>query len=153
LPPLPPLPVADAALPSLPGNAGLADAADDVADVPPDLLYAILRTMIAAALADGDLHAEEKRLIDERLGESGLPEAQVAQLRRDLVIPARPVDLAQALPSGEDSEVLARFAVLIAAADGELVEHERVWLRSLEQALALPAGRTAELEREIFPLP
>jgi tellurite resistance protein len=67
------------------------------------------------------------------------------------VIPARPVDLAQALPPGEDPEVLARFAVLIAAADGELVEHERVWLRSLEQALVLPGGRTAELEREIFP--
>jgi tellurite resistance protein len=153
LPPLPPLPALDDALPPLPGSAALADAADTVADVPPDLLYAILRTMIAAALADGELHAEEKRLIDERLGESGLPEAQLAQLRRDLVIPARPVDLAQALPSGEDPEVLARFAVLIAAADGELVEHERVWLRSLEQALVLPAGRTAELEREIFPLP
>lgn len=145
LPPLPPLPV-----PAPPAVA--ADAtAGDAADVPPDLLYAILRTMVAASLADGELHAEEKRLLDERLGESGLSESRLAQLRRDLVIPATPAELAGALPPGEDAEVLARFAVLVAGADRELVAHERVWLQSLERALGLQAGRMAELEREIFP--
>jgi hypothetical protein len=76
---------------------------------------------------------------------------RLAQLRRDLVIPAGPAELAAALPAGEDPEVLARFAVLVAGADRELVEHERAWLRGLEQALRLPAGRMADLEREIFP--
>ena len=149
LPPLPPLPVGAGVPPPLPANP--ADAEAQAADVPPDLLYAILRTMAAAALADGELHAEERRLLDERLGESGLSDARLAQLRRDLVLPASPAELARALPAGEDPEVLARFAVLVAGADRGLVEHERAWLRSLEQALGLPTGRMVELEREIFP--
>jgi uncharacterized membrane protein YebE (DUF533 family) len=143
LPPLPPLPPIPA------GESAPVEA--EAADVPPDLLYAILRTMVAAALADGELHAEEKRLIDERLGESGLSEQRLAQLRRDLVVPSTPAELARSLPPGEDPELLARFAVLVAGADRELVAHERAWLQSLERALGLPAGRSAELEREIFP--
>jgi uncharacterized membrane protein YebE (DUF533 family) len=152
LPPLPPLPVggAGASPPVLPGVED-ANARAQTAEVPPDLLYAIVRTMVAAALADGELHAEERRLLDERLGESGLSDARLAQLRRDLVLPASPAELARALPAGEDPEVLARFAVLVAGADRELVEHERAWLRSLEQALGLSPGRMVELEREIFP--
>jgi uncharacterized membrane protein YebE (DUF533 family) len=150
LPPLPPLPLPPGGAPP-PVAGSVAETTGEVADVPPDLLYAILRTMVAAALADGELHAEEKRLLDERLGESGLADSRLAQLRRDLVIPAGPAELAAALPAGEDPEVLARFAVLVAGADRELVEHERAWLRGLEQALRLPVGRMADLEREIFP--
>ena len=160
LPPLPPressgqapLPVGAGVPPPIPARLGEGDDGEaQAADVPPDLLYAILRTMAAAALADGELHAEERRLLDERLGESGLSDARLAQLRRDLVLPASPAELARALPAGEDPEVLARFAVLVAGADRGLVEHERAWLRALEQALGLAPGRMVELEREIFP--
>jgi uncharacterized membrane protein YebE (DUF533 family) len=153
LPPLPPLPVPapPAAAVSSVGAEAAGLAPDLSPDLPPDLLYAVLRTMVAAALADGELHPEEKRLLDQRLGESGLSEPRLAQLRRDLVLPAGVDELARALPPGEDAEVLARFAVLVAGADRGLVEHERAWLRALERALRLPAGRIDELEREIFP--
>jgi hypothetical protein len=83
-PGLPPLPV--------PGAAGAPPAAEEppVLDLPPGTLFAALRTMVAAALSDGELSAQERELIESRLAESGLPAERVAQVRRDLVLPATP---------------------------------------------------------------
>jgi tellurite resistance protein len=161
LPPLPPLPgtvsprtdrpVAHQELPPIPG-AGASPAPGPQADpeLPSDLLYVVLRTMIAAALADGELASSERNVIEGRLAESGLSEDRLARLRQDLVFPATPGELAKLLPPGEEPETLLQFAVLIARADGALSEVERRWLETLSAALGMNAGSVAALELEIF---
>ena len=144
-PDLPPLPV-DGSSPDLPPvPTGEAEP-----EVPQELLYAIVRTMVAAALADGELEPEEKKLIDDQLLGSELDGEQAAQIRRDLIVPATVQELAGLLPEGEDAEALARFAVLVARADGEQSEEETAWLESLAEALAMPPGSIDRLTSEIF---
>jgi len=148
-PDLPPLPPAD--LPPLPtGEQALPETAASEEEIPGELTYAIVRTMVAAALADGELAPEEKEAIDRRLAESGLSDEQIAQVRRDLIVPASVEELAAQLPEGEDPEVLAEFAVLVGRADGVQNELETAWLRSLASALDLPETKIDELTNEIF---
>src|SRR3970040_105857 len=63
IPPLPPLPAAGGVppLPPLPA------AAPAEPQLPRELVFAIVRTMISGALSDGEMHAEEKKLIEGRL--------------------------------------------------------------------------------------
>lgn len=155
LPPVPPpVPGQGAATSQPPPLPPLPSASEELADaeeIPQPVLFAIVRTMVAAALADGELSANEKTAIDSRLAESMLSEAQIEQIRRDLVIPATVSELAAMVPEGEDPETLAEFAVLITRSDGELTSAETAWLRSLAAALGLPAHRIDVLTEEIFP--
>jgi hypothetical protein len=143
-PGLPPLPV--------PGAAGAPPAAEEppVLDLPPGTLFAALRTMVAAALSDGELSAEERELIESRLAESGLPAERVAQVRRDLVLPATPAELAALLPEGEPPELLLELAILVVRADGEIAAHESAWLRQLAAALGVGEAKLDELQRELL---
>ena len=106
--------------------------------------------MVAAALADGHLAPEEKKVILERLGESGLSEEQTRQVHQDLVLPPSTAELASLTPAGEGREVLYRFAALIVLADSQVSDLERGWLRRLAAALELEAERVTALEAEIF---
>lgn len=127
----------------------------DVGTLPNATLYAVVRAMVAAALADGELDPSEKALIEEHLEapaeDGGLQPEQVAQVRRDLVIPASPTELAGALPAGEDRELPLRFALLVVRADGEASERERTFLEALAAALGVDGERRAAIEAEIFP--
>lgn len=135
VPPLPPLPTA---------------AAEPEPSIPNPLLFAIVRTMVSGALADGEMHAEEKALIENRLGESSLSTEQTKQIHKDLVIPPAPDEVAKSVSSPEDRELLYRFGALVALADGEASAPEKAWLQRLASALAISSERRAELEREIF---
>ncbi|REJ86282.1 MAG: DUF533 domain-containing protein [Acidobacteria bacterium] len=159
-PPLPPLPRSGPTeLPPLPGaasapaqaTAGPDDTVAAEAELPGAVRYAVTRTMVAAALADGDLAADEKALIDEQLGAGDLSDEQAAQLRRDLVVPPSVNTIASELPKGEDPELLLQFAILTARADGELSGRERTWLEGLAKALGLSAQRVEGVERSLFP--
>ncbi|HVS14222.1 MAG TPA: DUF533 domain-containing protein [Thermoanaerobaculia bacterium] len=141
-PSLPPLPV--------PGGAGeTPTAAAPGLELPPDTLYAALRTMVAAALADGELSAQERALIERRLAESDLSEERVAQVRRDLVLPPTPAELAALLPAGEPPELLLDLAMVVARADSGVSAHESAWLRQLAGALGVAESRLDELQREL----
>ncbi len=150
---LPPLPAtsttsttqtaATAALPPLP-------VVESGPEPPRDLVFAIVRTMVAAALADGVLSDPEQTAIRNRLSESELSEEQRAQVRRDLVAPPSIAELVALLPTGEDPELLAEFALLVARADDERRALEDAWLRQLATSLGLAEGRLDELERELF---
>jgi uncharacterized membrane protein YebE (DUF533 family) len=133
-PPLPPLPVPAVSEPQL----------------PQPLLFAIVRTLVAGALADGQMHAEEKKLIEKHLGESGLSADQVSQIHKDLVIPASPDELARSASTAEDRELLYRFGALVVLAEGQASPPEKAWLDRLSAALGLSAERRSALEREIF---
>lgn len=140
-PPLPPPPPPAAAEPEMP---------EDSAELPPETVYAVVRTMVAAALADGHLASEEKELIHKRLDESGLSEEQAQQIHRDLVLPPTPSELLALAPPGAAREVLYRCAALIVLADGRTTELERGWLDRLARALEIEPYRAATLERETF---
>lgn len=141
-PPLPPLPNASATpkLPPLPPP------------IPPptELVYGIVRTMVSAALADGEMHAEEKELIDARLGESGLSAEQIAQVRKDLVVPAAPSELSTMVTAKEDRETLYRFGALVVLADDVVADEEKTWLETLASALGIDAERRRAIEGELF---
>ncbi len=141
---VPPPPVPQAAPPPPPPAEGAGE------ELPQAVTYAVVRTMVAAALADGHLAPEEKKVILERLGESGLSEEQTQQVHQDLVLPPSPAELASLAPVGEHREALYRFAALIVLADSQVSDLERGWLRRLAEALELDTERVAALETEIF---
>lgn len=159
LPPVPgaaPLPSSPPDLPPIPGSRPAPPPHPDEPpdeevelELPADTAYAALRTMVAAALSDGALSAAERALIEQRLGESGLPEERLVQVRRDLVLPASPGELAALLPEGEPPDLLLELAILVIRADSDVSAHESGWLRQLASALGVDAARLDELQREL----
>jgi uncharacterized membrane protein YebE (DUF533 family) len=146
LPPLPPLP-STAAVPPLPP---LPTAAPAEPQPPPALVFAIVRTMVSAALSDGEIHAEEKKLIEGRLGESGLSIDQTKQIHKDLVFPPTPEEIGTMVSTTEDRELLYRFGVLVVRSQGGASAPETAWLDKLGNALGLAPDRRAALVSEIF---
>ncbi len=144
-PAVPPPPV-PGAVPAAP--APTAEVADD--ELPPELTYAIVRTMVAAALADGHLASEEKAMVQKHLGDSGLSEEQTSQIHKDLVLPPSPTELAALTEDRSGREMLYRFGALVVLADQRTSELERGWLERLASAFEFDAERKAELEAEIF---
>jgi len=155
LPPVPgaaPLPSSPPDLPPVPGSRPSPPPipeADAGLELPDETMFAALRTMVAAALSDGSLSAEERALIEKRLGESGMPEERLARVRRDLVLPASPAELAALLPEGEPPELLLELAILVVRADSDVSAHESAWLRQLAEALGVDAARLDELQKEL----
>ena len=137
-PPPPPIPT--------PASAGPGPEAEEP---PQEVTYAIVRAMVAGALADGQLDPAEKDMILGRLGESGLASEQVSQIHKDLVIPPSPQELAVMAPDAEMREMLYRFAALVILAEGGVSELERRWLETLAQTFGIPADRQAALEAEL----
>lgn len=146
-PPPPPPEGARAAVPPPPPPG--AGGADEREEIPVELLFAIVRTMVAASLADGELAPDERSVIEARLGEAPFSQDQIERVRKELLLPATPSELAT-LVEGEDREVLMRFGLLVALAHEGVSEAERAWLGRLAAALELDAERMKELEAEIF---
>ena len=145
LPPLPPLPVmAETA----PVEAAPAHPTED--DLPQGLVFPLVRTMVAASLADGELAPEERDLIHQQLGEGGLSDEQAAQVRRELVVPASVEELASGATDPEHAPALYRAALLVVKADGEVGDAETRWLSQLGAALGLDEARRKELEDDLL---
>ncbi|MCH9647143.1 MAG: tellurite resistance TerB family protein [Deltaproteobacteria bacterium] len=142
----PPIPVAV----EPPGNTE-EDSSESVPDdlFSNELTFGIVRTMVAAALADGHLAAEERQLILGHMDESGLSPEQVSQVHKDLVLPPTPSELATQVPSPDEKEVLFRFAASVLRADGTVDEAERVWLDGLATTFGISADRAAALQAEL----
>lgn len=106
--------------------------------------------MISGALSDGEMHAEEKKLIEGRLGESGFSPDETKQIHKDLVFPPQPDEIATMVATTEDRELVYRFGALVVRADGGASAPETAWLEKLGTALGLTPARRAALENEIF---
>ena len=139
--PVPPVP--NATPPPLP-------AAPPPLPPPQELLFAIVRTMVAASLADGQQHDDEKELINKRLGESGLSLEQIQQVHADLAKPPTSAELAALVDNAHDSELLYRFGALVVLADDNVSDGEKAWLTELAKALGIDAARHQVLDGEIF---
>ena len=150
LPPPPP-----AAAPALAADDAEAASEIDEAtaaepELPPATLYAVVRTMVAAALADATLSPAERTRIQERLGSGELLEEQAAQVRRELLMPASPAELAATVTSDAERELLYRFAALVTMTDAGVSPAEAAWLASFAAALGLPPERAKALETDLF---
>jgi uncharacterized membrane protein YebE (DUF533 family) len=121
------------------------------AGLPADLVYAGVRTMIAAALCDGRLAPEELRAVERRLASAELSAEQVERVHKDLVLPANVDELAALAPAAAGREVLFRLAARVLRADGEVVDSERAWLDRLGEAFAIAPERRRELAGEAAP--
>ena len=141
-PPLPPLPP----LPEIPKPRE----AETEVDLGPDLSAAIVRTMIAAALADGHLSEPEREAIHSNLKDSGLSPEQISQAHSDLLNPASPATLASLTRQDSDGEILYRSAFLIIMADKERVETERSWLNDFARRLGLDETRKTTIEDDLI---
>ena len=145
LPPLPPLP-----------TSGDAEEEEGSAVLPRELLFAVVRTMAAAALADGEMAPEERAALEEHLDESGLDREQIRRVRKDLVLPPTPGELAEMveeLPeqqAAEARETLFRAAALIVHADREVRETETTWLGKLARELNLSPEQADALRAQVF---
>ncbi len=115
------------------------------ADLPPHLAYAGVRTMVAAALCDGRLAAEERRAVERRLAAAELTAEQVARVHKDLVLPANPDELAALALGAADREALFRLAGVMLCTDGRVRDSERAWLDHLGAAFGIAPHRRLEL--------
>lgn len=140
LPPLPPLET-DADLPEVEEIPEVEDQA---------LLRVAARILVAAAVADGTLQDAEREMIEQTLEEGALNQESQDRVRRDLLRPASPEDLAAEAPEGTDPRLLLDVAVGVTRADGELNGDERRWLVRLATALGAPAETIDEIEEELF---
>lgn len=150
LPPLPPLPTTGG------GEEGESETAEHGPELPRELLFAVVRTMAAAALADGEMAPEERAALEGHLDDSGLAPEQIQRVRKDLVLPPTPGELAEMveeLPeqqAAEARETLFRAAALIVHADREVSEVETAWLGKLTAELGLSPERADTLRAEVF---
>jgi uncharacterized membrane protein YebE (DUF533 family) len=119
-------------------------------EIPAPLLFAIVRGMVAAALADGRMGAEEKALIQKRLGGSGLSDEQIHQIHRDLVLPPTPDELGALVSGEEERALLYRLAATVIVTDANASRLEKSWLVQLASALGLSEERRRSIEQEIF---
>lgn len=147
-PPPPPPPPA-AGFPVLPPPPAAAPEAEPELALPPGAEHALVRTMIAAALADGRMAPEERAAIREQIGTSGLSPEEIAQLQQEMVLPATVEELAALAADPPGRELLFRFAALALVADRQCTPPERAWLDRLAAALGLDPEAEAAIEREI----
>jgi uncharacterized membrane protein YebE (DUF533 family) len=147
-PPPPPVPATGATPPTPPTSGALEQTAPNGAEaIPHDLLSAIVKTMVAAALADGRIADEEKALVEKRLDSAP---ALRDGIQNDLRNPPSPEELARNVSNQEDAELLYRFASLVVLADKNVTELEKAWLKQLAEALDISPQRKERLEWEIF---
>jgi uncharacterized membrane protein YebE (DUF533 family) len=128
--------------PPLPVTPAPAPAAED--GLPPSLLQ-LLRLMISAARADGEIGPGERERILAEAREVGAE----ADVRRELEI-KRP--LAEIVAGASDPELrsqLYSLAFTIVRADEAVSSAERIYLAQLSLLLALEAAEAARIEEEV----
>ncbi len=159
IPPPPPIPVAPPppppASPASPGGSPSAEgdqggeASVSPALVSPALTLAGVRTVIAAALADGVLADVERAVIDQHLENPELSTEQAAQARADFDAPLAPAALAAMVDDSAGAEVLYRLAAAVILADDTVTSDERAWLDSFATALGFDAATKSAIEASL----
>ena len=99
---------------------------------------ALLRTGIAAALADGTCHPDERRQLERLAKAAGLESTNVAT--DDI---SEPADLAIRLHDDEGRRAAFDFAVAVCNADGTVNDAERRFLDRLGTELGAAGSRRA----------
>jgi uncharacterized membrane protein YebE (DUF533 family) len=130
--------------PPLPGTAVPAAAPADDGALPPSILQ-LMRLMISAARADGEIGAEERERILAEAREVGAS----AEVERELGV-SRPVaEIVEGVDDPGLKEQLYALAFTIVRADEAVTGGERIYLAQLAHRLALDAMVVARLESEV----
>ncbi len=137
--PPPPPPPAPAAM--------LAPTAAPKALVPEALL--VIRSMIAAAAADGLIDGNEREAILGRAQDAGLDADDLAALRQELAQPLSMPELLAQTPAHLAAEVYAA-ALITVSVD---TEAERRWMQRLAEGLKLDDSQRAQLDAQFASLP
>ncbi|OOF36679.1 tellurite resistance TerB family protein [Rodentibacter heidelbergensis] len=103
----------------------------------------ILRTMIAAAAADGEITEEEKQTIANEIGDNG----ELAQwIEQEM---ANPISIAEiARQVGNDTALAANVYLAARLVSKELSRKEIVFLANLAEALGLDEALVEQLEKQ-----
>ncbi len=111
-----------------------------------DKAVLLIRAMIAAAAADGDIDNRERSRIMDQAGKSGLSEEERDFLEKEM---ANPRPLETIVSQVDSPELAARvYAVSLAALEVD-TEAERQYLRNLAGALGLTAEQVAGIEQRL----
>ncbi|WP_417250002.1 DUF533 domain-containing protein [Celeribacter sp.] len=103
----------------------------------------MIRAMIMAAKADGEIDAEERTKILDHLKDAS--EEEIAFVQAELDAPVDPIGLAEA--AGEKAKTQVYSAALMAIAVD--TEDERTFLEALGKALGLNATQVAEIHQSM----
>ncbi len=133
-PPPPPPPPAPAAM--------LTPSSAPKALVPEALL--VIRSMIAAAAADGLIDGNEREAILGRAQDAGLHADDLAALRQELAQPLSMPELLAQTPAHLAAEVYAAALITISVD----TEAERRWMQRLAEGLKLDDSQRAELDAQ-----
>jgi len=106
----------------------------------------LLRAMIAAAKADGEVDAEERTRIVERLRAAGAEENALRFVEEEL---AKPVDLYAITSEVRDAEAAAEVYLASCAAIRVDTEAERAYLERLALRLGLERATVDELNKKL----
>jgi uncharacterized membrane protein YebE (DUF533 family) len=133
--------------PPPPPRAPSAMATTAVQAVPEALL--VIRSMIAAAAADGLIDGNEREAILGRAQDAGLDPDDLAALRGELAQPLSLPELLAQTPPQLAREVYAAALITISVD----TEAERRWLQRLADGLKLDDAQRAELDAQFAPPP
>lgn len=109
-----------------------------------NLIQGILQGVLFMELADGELHPDEKDLIQVIAERFDLSEEELAEAIGD----ARSLsvdDIRRSLDH-DDRKTVVQYAVMAAYADGEMDEKEEQFLHTLEKRLGMNSEDVRELE-------
>lgn len=106
---------------------------------------AILKSLVSVAWADGELHDDEKEMIEALISAFGANEME-AQFVREYAAEQKTID---DVPlddlSPEDRRLLLQHAVYLTYVDKEQHESEKKFLDALEKHLEIPAEEASQI--------
>ena len=136
--PVPPLPGSTPPPPPLPGSAAPAPSSS----LPPAVLQ-LMRLMISAARADGEIGPAERERILTEAREVGAE----ADVQLELASPRPLAEIVAGVDDPQLKEQLYTLAFTIVRADEAVTGGERIYLAQLAHRLALDAAAVARLEQ------
>ena len=104
----------------------------------------LIRAMIAAASADGEIDADERRRIADKLQEAGADQEDRAFIEREMSSPVALDELLRQVDGEEEAEEFYLASEIAIEAD---TDAERSYLRYLADRLKIPQDRVQELDR------
>ncbi len=132
--------------PPLPGAAAPVIAGTDAGGELPPAVLQLMRLMISAARADGEIGPAERERILAEAQEVGA----TADVERELAEPPRPVaELVGGVEDPQLKEQLYALGYTIVRADETVTGGERIYLAQLANRLALDAAAVSRLEGEV----
>lgn len=110
-----------------------------------DPAWTVIRAMIAAAGADGEVDGAERDVIMGKARAAGLDDAQMARIEQELKAPASAETIAALAETAEHAEQIYRFAYAAVDVDSAA---ERQFFEKLAAGLKLSDAKLAEIQGE-----